>query len=42
MAGSIPGARYAELDCGHLSNLEIPRAFNQQLADFLAPARMTS
>jgi pimeloyl-ACP methyl ester carboxylesterase len=42
MAGSIPGARYAELDCGHLSNLEIPRAFNQRLADFLAPARMTS
>ena len=42
MAGSIPGARYAELDCGHLSNLEIPRAFNQRLADFLAPARMPS
>jgi pimeloyl-ACP methyl ester carboxylesterase len=42
MAEGIPGARYAELDCGHLSNLEIPRAFNKQLADFLAPARMTS
>jgi pimeloyl-ACP methyl ester carboxylesterase len=42
MAGRIPGARYAELDCGHLSNLEIPRAFNRQLADFLAPAKMAS
>jgi pimeloyl-ACP methyl ester carboxylesterase len=42
MADSIPGAHYVELDCGHLSNLEVPRAFNQQLAEFLAPARMTS
>ena len=42
MADRIPGARYAELDCGHLSNLEIPRAFNRLLADFLEPAKMAS
>jgi pimeloyl-ACP methyl ester carboxylesterase len=42
MADAIPGARYAELDCGHLSNLERPRAVNQQLAEFLVPARMAS
>jgi pimeloyl-ACP methyl ester carboxylesterase len=42
MADRIPGARYAVLDCGHLSNLERPRAVNQQLAEFLAPARMGS
>jgi pimeloyl-ACP methyl ester carboxylesterase len=42
MADGIPGARYAELDCGHLSNLERPRAVNQQLAEFLVPARMAS
>ena len=42
IAGGIPGARYAELDCGHLSNLELPRAFNRQVAEFLVPARMAS
>ena len=42
IADGIPGARYAELDCGHLSNLERPRAVNQQLAEFLVPARMAS
>ncbi len=42
MSGGIPGARYAELDCGHLSNLELPRAFNRRLAEFLVPARMAS
>jgi len=42
MSGGIPGARYVELDCGHLSNLERSRAFNRQLTEFLAPARMTS
>jgi pimeloyl-ACP methyl ester carboxylesterase len=42
IADSIPGARYVELDCGHLSNLELPRAVNEQLAGFLAPARMAS
>ena len=40
MADGIPGARYVELDCGHLSNLERPRAVNEQLAEFLVPARM--
>jgi pimeloyl-ACP methyl ester carboxylesterase len=42
IAGGIPGARYAELDCGHLSNLELPRAFNRRLTEFLSPARMES
>jgi pimeloyl-ACP methyl ester carboxylesterase len=42
MADAIPGARYAELACGHLSNLELPRAVNDHLAAFLAPARMAS
>jgi pimeloyl-ACP methyl ester carboxylesterase len=41
IADGIPEARYAELDCGHLSNLELPRAFNRELAEFLVPARMT-
>lgn len=40
IADGIPGARYAELDCGHLSNLELPRAFSDQLAALLVPARM--
>ncbi len=40
IADGIPGARYAELDCGHVSNLELPRAVNDQLAGFLVPARM--
>jgi pimeloyl-ACP methyl ester carboxylesterase len=42
IAGGIPEARYAELDCGHLSNLELPRAFNRHLTEFLSPARMES
>ena len=40
MADSIPGARWVALDSGHLSNLELPRAVNQQLAAFLIPATM--
>jgi pimeloyl-ACP methyl ester carboxylesterase len=40
IADGIPGARYVELDCGHVSNLELPRAVNEQLAGFLVPARM--
>jgi pimeloyl-ACP methyl ester carboxylesterase len=40
IADGIPGARYVELDCGHVSNLEMPRAVNEQLAGFLVPARM--
>jgi pimeloyl-ACP methyl ester carboxylesterase len=35
IADDIPGARYAELDCGHLSNLELPRPVNEELAAFL-------
>jgi pimeloyl-ACP methyl ester carboxylesterase len=42
MADRIPGSRYAELDCGHLSNLELPRPVNEALAVFLTPATMTS
>jgi pimeloyl-ACP methyl ester carboxylesterase len=42
MADAIPGAGYAELDCGHLSNLELPRAFNKRLAEFLVPTTMSS
>jgi pimeloyl-ACP methyl ester carboxylesterase len=41
IADGIPGARYVELDCGHVSNLEMPRAVNEQFAGFLVPARMT-
>ena len=40
IADGIPGARYVELDCGHVSNLEVPRAVNEQIAGFLIPARM--
>jgi pimeloyl-ACP methyl ester carboxylesterase len=40
MADGIPGARYAEMECGHLSNLERPRRLNRQLAGFLGAARM--
>jgi pimeloyl-ACP methyl ester carboxylesterase len=42
IAGGIPGARYAELDCGHLSNLELPRAFDRHLTQFLSPTRIES
>jgi pimeloyl-ACP methyl ester carboxylesterase len=38
MSGLIPGARYVELDCGHLSNLEEPRAFSEALGSLLVPA----
>jgi pimeloyl-ACP methyl ester carboxylesterase len=42
IADRISGARYVELDCGHLSNLELPHAVSEQLSTFLAPATMTS
>jgi pimeloyl-ACP methyl ester carboxylesterase len=42
ISGGIPGARSVDLDCGHISNLERPRAFNRHLTEFLAPARMAS
>jgi pimeloyl-ACP methyl ester carboxylesterase len=40
IADGITGARSVELDCGHLSNLELPRAVSDQLASFLVPAKM--
>jgi pimeloyl-ACP methyl ester carboxylesterase len=42
IADRIKDARYAELDCGHLSNLEMPRPFNDALAGFLVPAGTVS
>ncbi len=42
IADTIPGARHVELDCGHLSNLELPRPVNEQLAALLTPATMAS
>jgi pimeloyl-ACP methyl ester carboxylesterase len=42
IADTIPAARYVELDCGHLSNLELPRPVNEQLAALLTPATMAS
>jgi 3-oxoadipate enol-lactonase len=35
LADGIPGARYVELDAGHLSNLEQPQAFNAAVAGFM-------
>jgi pimeloyl-ACP methyl ester carboxylesterase len=42
IADTIHGAEYAELDCGHLSNLELPRPVNEHLAALLTPATMAS
>ena len=42
IADGIPGARFVELDCGHLSNLELPRAVSDELASFLVSATMPS
>jgi pimeloyl-ACP methyl ester carboxylesterase len=42
IADGIPEARFVELDCGHLSNLELPRAVNEELTSFLVPATMSS
>jgi pimeloyl-ACP methyl ester carboxylesterase len=41
MADGIPEARYVEYNAGHISNLELPRAFSAELARFLVPTRMT-
>jgi len=35
LAAKIKGARYAELDAGHLSNIERPREFNREVNEFL-------
>ncbi len=42
IADRISGATYVELDCGHLSNLELPHAVSEHLSTFLTPATMTS
>jgi pimeloyl-ACP methyl ester carboxylesterase len=42
IADGIHEARFVALDCGHLSNLELPRAVSDELAGFLVPARMSS
>ena len=42
IADGIPGPRFVELDCGHVSNLELPRVVNDELAAFLVPATMAS
>jgi pimeloyl-ACP methyl ester carboxylesterase len=42
MSGAIKGATLVELDCGHLANLEEPRAFNDALGSFLVPAGASS
>jgi 3-oxoadipate enol-lactonase len=36
LAEKIPGARYAELNAAHLSNIEDAERFNREVADFLA------
>jgi pimeloyl-ACP methyl ester carboxylesterase len=40
IADGIPRARYVELNTGHLSNLELPKAFSAELASFLVPGKM--
>ncbi len=34
LAAQIPGARYAELEAAHLSNLESPQTYNAELLRF--------
>ena len=38
LAAHIGGARYAELEAAHLSNLELPEQFSRLLREFLRPA----
>jgi pimeloyl-ACP methyl ester carboxylesterase len=42
IADQIPEARFVELDCGHLSNLEQPRVVSDHLESFLVQATMSS
>jgi 3-oxoadipate enol-lactonase len=35
LAGSIPGARYVELDAAHLSNIERANDFTKTVLEFL-------
>jgi len=37
LADRITGARYAELDAAHLSNIEVPGRFSSEVISFLAP-----
>lgn len=39
LAAQIPKARYVELSCAHLSNVEQPREFNRALGEFLREDR---
>lgn len=40
LAGTIPGARFVELPgTGHLTNLEVPAAFNRAVIEFLESSR---
>jgi 3-oxoadipate enol-lactonase len=41
LASRIPGARLAELDCGHVSNLELPERFNSVVLEFLQTQEKT-
>jgi len=36
LAENIPGARYVELDCSHLSNIEAQERFTNELTGFLS------
>ncbi len=42
MSDKITGSRLVELGCGHLCNLEEPRAFNAALGEFLVPVAAAS
>lgn len=42
LAAAIPGADHVELDAGHLSNVEQPRAFAAALAQHMESCRWTS
>lgn len=38
LTASIDGARYVEFDASHITNIELPDAFNRTVLDFLAEA----
>jgi 3-oxoadipate enol-lactonase len=42
LASRIPGARLVELDCGHVSNLEVPDRFNAVVLEFLQTREKSS
>lgn len=41
LAGAIPGAAEAALDCGHLAPIEVPAELTAVLRDFLLPRQQT-